>query len=673
MKSIDLLREKIKKNKKNSKLQNELIELLENKTNEANIAYYTKSKSIMSDVEYDKLIEELKMLKSGLPIIEEMQISMISPLDNVGTGLEEIVSSLKKVVHDKKMLSLSKTKEVEELKSFLGNREGLLSWKIDGLTIVLIYEKGKLVKGITRGNGVVGEDITHNVKVFENIPLEIKYKGRLSLRGEAVIKYKDFDEINNKLEEKDKYKNPRNLCSGTVRLLDNERCKERRVNFIGFKLIYVEDRKFIKKEEELKFLKEEGFEIVESVKVTKDTIEKAVIRYEEEVVNIEYATDGLVLTFDDIKYSEDLGVTSKTPKDSLAFKWTDELVKTKLLEVIWQCSRTGSINPIAVFEDVEIEGTTVGRASLHNLSYVKQLKLGIGDEIMVYKANMIIPQLEKNLTKSDTLEIPTNCPLCNEKLDVVEQKEGEVLFCSNENCKGKIVKKLVHFVSRDCMNIEGLSEGILEKLNKVGIIKNIKDIYILDNKKEEIINIEGLGEKSYNKMIESINKSKETYLYNFINSLGINQVGLNNSKLLVEFYDNDINKIIKSDIAGLESVEGFGEVIAKNVVSYFEDEKNVLEVMEIVSQLKLKTDEKKESSITGLTFVITGSVNSYKNRKELQKDIENLGGKVVTSVSSKVNYLINNDKESGSSKNKKAKELGIKIIREDEFIKMKEV
>lgn len=638
----------------------ELIELL----NKASKAYYQEDREIMSDFEYDKLYDELLELerKSGIVLSD-------SPTQMVGYV---ILSNLTKVNHESKMLSLDKTKEIDKLKEFLGNNIGCLSLKMDGLTIVLNYKNGELFQAVTRGNGEVGEDVTHNARTFKNIPLKINYNKELTVRGEAVISYEEFKKINEELSEDEKYKNPRNLCSGTVRQLNSEIAAKRNVNFIAFSLVTSENIDFNDlKSNQMKWLKDMGFQVVETKIVTSENIEHAVKEFQDNISQNKYASDGLVLTYDSINYSKSLGTTSKFPRDSMAFKWADETSETILEQIIWNTSRTGLINPIAVFMPVELEGTTVNRASLHNLSIVENLKLGIGDKIKVYKANMIIPQVAENLTKSGTAVIPNKCPVCNEETEIIKLKDGKALKCPNPNCEAQIIRSLSHFCSRDAMNIEGLSEATIEKFVNNKFIKKYIDIYSIEKYKDEIISMDGFGEKSYNNLIDAIEKSKKVNLANFIYSLGINQVGLSNAKLLCLYYDNDINKIINAEIDELVDIEGFGEIIANSIKKYFSHNENVEMINKIMTILDIIQEESKfEKILKEKIFVITGDLEKFKNRKELQSKIEELGGKVTGSVSSKTSYLINNDALSNSSKNKKAKQLEIPIITEDDFINM---
>ena len=640
------------------KRMRELIDLL----NEASVYYYQYSTPIMTDYEYDKLYDELVELENETKTTYED-----SPTINIE---HEISQTLEKVEHAKPMLSLSKTKSVEELKEFIGDKEAILSWKLDGLTIVLTYKKGKLISGVTRGNGTIGEVVTKNVKEFKNIPLTIPFKGDLIVRGEAIIKYSDFNKMNEELDEQNQYKNPRNLCSGSVRQLDSKITSQRNVNIIIFSLVDCSQQISNSKNEQFNWLDSQGFETVERVIVNRNNIEEEVLNYKEKIKEYDIPSDGLVLSFDDIEYGISLGMTNKFPKHSIAFKWKDETVQTKLINIDWQTSRTGLINPVAVFEPVEIEGTTVSRASLHNVSILKKLKLGIGDTIEVYKANMIIPQVANNLTCTNNYEIPKNCNVCNHEAQIISNNDVSYLYCTNDFCKAKLIKRLSLFTTRNAMNIDGISEQILTKLINENLLNEFSDLYKLENHKEQILNFEGFKDKSYSNMINSINNSRKVKIANFIYALGIKDIGLSRAKLICEACNNEINKVINITFDELSNIDGLGEVIALNWINTFKDENFKKELNNLLKEITFINEEKKLEKLKGLTFVITGSINNFKNRDEMVEFIERFGGKTTSSVSSKVSFLINNDINSTSSKNKTAKELGIEIITEEELMEM---
>ncbi len=642
----------------------ELVELL----NRAGKAYYQDAEEIMSNYEYDKLYDELKGLE------EELGITLSdSPTVNVGY---EVLSELPKEHHERPMLSLDKTKDVEELKSFAGEQKVLMSWKMDGLTIVLTYRDGKLFKAVTRGNGEIGEVITNNAKVFKNIPLQIRYKGELILRGEAVIGYKDFERINAEIAEAEaKYKNPRNLCSGSVRQLNNEITAKRNVRFYAFTLVQAEDVDFHNSRSyQMEWLRGQGFEVVEYAEVTRDTIEAEVIKFSEKIAHNDFPSDGLVLVYDDIAYGQSLGRTSKFPRDSFAFKWADEIRETRLLEIEWSPSRTGLINPVAIFEPVELEGTTVSRASVHNISIMEELELGVGDKIEVYKANMIIPQIAQNLTKSGVKDIPEVCPVCGGKTEIRAVSNAKALYCTNPQCQAKHVKAFALFASRDALNIEGLSEATLEKFISRGYIKEFADLFHLDRYAEEIMAAEGFGEKSYKNLIASAKKARKTTLPRVVYALGIAGIGLANAKVICRAFDYDIEKLIHADEEELDAVPGVGDVLAKAFTDYFAEPAHVEMFRRLLAELEIPEEKTASGAqiFTGVNFVITGSVEHFANRAEMKEFIESLGGKVTGSVTSKTNYLINNDVNSTSSKNKKANELGIPILSETQFLKMTE-
>lgn len=638
----------------------------------ASEAYYNEDREIMSNFEYDKLYDELKALEDEYGIKAENSLT-----ENVGFVAAEF---LPKVRHEKPMLSLDKTKDREVLKDFLNDKEGVLSYKLDGLTIVVTYENGKFVSGITRGNGEIGEDISNNIPAFLNVPLKISYKGHLTLRGEAIITYTDFDKINDELGlGSEKYKNPRNLCSGSVRQLDPNITKKRNVRLVIFSLVEIGAKEKTKEEEkvnstfenQMKFLDDLGFETVFRKKVDKDNILDTIEFYAKDVVKNDYPSDGLVLIFNDIKYGESLGTTSKFPRNALAFKWQDETAETTLREVEWSPSRTGLINPVAIFDTVELEGTNVSRASLHNVSIIEELKLGIGDKIKVFKANMIIPQVEENLTKSNNLKLPTKCPVCGSKLKINDNDGVKTLICENKDCPVKNSKGFENFVSRNCMNIEGISIATIETFLSKGFIKEYADLYKISKHRDEIVKLEGFGEKSYQNIIDAVDKSRDTECYRVINALGIMGIGTANAKILSKHFNNEIEKIANASLDELQAINDIGPVLAKSIVDYFSDKNKRKIFDDIIKEVKIKTDIKKGASpLDNLTFVITGSLNNYENRDALVKVIEDNGGKVASSVSKNTNYLINNDVASNSTKNKKAKELGVKIISEADFEKL---
>lgn len=645
---------------KNERMK-ELVSLL----NKASRAYYQEAQEIMSNYEYDRLYDELKELEDELGITLSN-----SPTVNVGY---EVVSELPKERHESPMLSLDKTKEVEELKNFVGDQKVLMSWKMDGLTVVLTYRDGKLYKAVTRGNGEVGEVITNNAKVFKNVPVQIAYQGELILRGEAVIGYKDFEKINQEIEDVDaRYKNPRNLCSGSVRQLNNQITAKRNVMFYAFTLVQADGVDFLNSRAcQMEWLKSQGFTTVEYYMVTRDTVEDEVAKFSSKISENDFPSDGLVLTYDDIAYGRSLGRTAKFPRDSFAFKWQDEIRETVLREIEWSPSRTGLINPVAIFDPVELEGTTVSRASVHNISIMEELELGIGDKIEVYKANMIIPQIAENLTRSGVKDIPCKCPVCQGETKIRQVGNAKALYCMNPECQAKHVKSFALFVSRDALNIEGLSEATLEKFISRGYIHTFADIFHLDQYKEKIQKMEGFGEKSYKKLTESIEKARTTTLPRVIYSLGIAGIGLANAKVICRELKYDVESLLKVSEEELNEIQGVGEVLAKAFVGYFADAKHVENFRRLLNELTIPEETvTKQQIFEGVNFVITGSVKHFANRGEVKELIESLGGKVTGSVTSKTNYLINNDVTSTSSKNKKANELGIPIISEETFLEL---
>ena len=638
----------------------DLVELL----NKANKAYYQEANEIMTNFEYDKLYDELVGLEK-----ETGMVLSNSPTVNVGY---QVVSQLPKEQHNSPMLSLDKTKEVGALADFAGDRKCLLSWKMDGLTVVLTYENGELVKAVTRGNGLVGEVITNNAKTFKNIPISIPYKGRLTLRGEAIIKYSDFEQINREIEDADsKYKNPRKLCSGSVRQLNSQVTAERNVNFVAFALINADDVDFGNSiEQQYKWMESQGFQVVEYRVVTRNSMEDAVKYFAEKIQTYDYPSDGLVLMFDDIEYGLSLGTTAKFPRNGIAFKWEDEQAETTLKYIEWSPSRTGLINPVAVFEPVELEGTTVSRASVHNISIMEELELGSGDRIKVYKANMIIPQISENLTKSGIDDLPKECPVCGHATEVKAENGIKTLYCPNSQCPAKHVKLFTLFVSRNGMNIDGLSEETLEKFIDAGYIKEFADIFHLDRYYEEIVATPGFGQKSYDNLMDSVEKARNVELSALIYSLGIPNIGSANAKLICKAFNNNIEKIRNASVEELIEIDGIGEIMAEKFCQYFADEDNIKKLDNLLKEVNIAEPEENTTpqNMDGLTFVITGSVEHFANRNELKSYIEKHGGKVTGSVSAKTNYLINNDAMSASSKNKKAKQLGVEIVTEEVFL-----
>lgn len=642
----------------------ELINLLD----QASRAYYQDAREIMSDHEYDTLYDTLLKLEQETGVVLSG-----SPTQKVGYP---VLSELPKVAHETPMLSLDKTKSREALREWLGDQAGVLSWKLDGLTVVMTYDGGELRQALTRGNGEEGEQITENARTFLGLPLHIPYKGRLVVRGEAVISYKDFEAINSGLSPEEQYKNPRNLCSGSVRQLNSQITATRRVHYIVYTLVSSEDAPgdipFSKerKSRQLEQLAAMGFEMVEWTRVCQEQLLSAIDSYAERISAEKYPSDGLVLTYDDIVYSASLGRTAKFPRDSMAFKWQDETAETTLRQVEWQTSRTGLINPVAIFDPVELEGTTVQRASLHNLSIIEDLELGLGDRILVYKANMIIPQISENLTRSHTLSIPAECPRCGAPTEESQNHEAKVLVCTNPSCPAKLHRAFVHFVSRGAMNIDGLSEAFLDRFLEAGLLNDYADIYHLKDHREKICQMEGFGEKSVDKLLSAIESSRNTEPYRLLAALGIPGIGSANAKLLADHFQGDIQQVMNASPEEIASIEGFGDILAHNIRVFFDNEQNRQITEKLLTELRLSVQEALESVLAGKTVVITGTLHHFENREALIQEIEKRGGKVSSSVSSKTAYLVNNDLNSTSSKNKKARQLGIPILSEEELLSM---
>ncbi len=637
----------------------ELVETL----TQASRAYYQEDREIMDDRRYDQLYRELEDLErqTGITLAG-------SPTVTVGY---EALEELPKEAHEFPMLSLDKTKDIETLRSFIGTHRTLLSWKLDGLTIVLTYENGSLSKAVTRGNGLVGEVITNNARVFANLPLKIPYTGRLVLRGEAVISYRDFAKINEQIGDADaRYKNPRNLCSGSVRQLNNEITAKRNVHFYAFALVSAPDIGFEDShEKEMDFLTDQGFQIVEYRVVTGDTLDAAMEYFSAQITEHDIPSDGLVALYDSISYGDSLGSTSKFPRNSFAFKWADEIRETTLEEIEWSPSRTGLINPVAIFSPVELEGTTVSRASVHNISILEELELGIGDTIQVYKANMIIPQIAENLTRSRNLTIPRVCPACKGETQIAQDTDVRVLRCPNPDCPAKKIKAFTLFVSRDALNIEGLSEATLEKFIGRGFLQDFSDLFALGQYKDEIIDMDGFGEKSYENLMENLKKARTTTLPRVLYSLGIPGIGLANARLICRHFDQDMEQIMGADEEEVSSIDGIGPVLAQNLTAYFSRPENQKLWERLRQQLNIEAEKgPADNTLERKTFVITGNLEHFANRKELKELIESKGGKVTGTVTGKTDCLINNNTASNSSKNKKARELGIPVISEEEFI-----
>ena len=633
-----------------------LIDIL----NKANEAYYYHDNEIMSNKEYDDLYDQLIQLENESGIIYSD-----SPTQNLG---EHIYSSLPKVKHESPMLSLDKTKDRDALREWLGNKEGVLSWKLDGLTVVLTYENGKLEKAVTRGNGAIGEEITENAKFFKNVPLRIPFKGKLILRGEAVISYHDFETIN--VEEQGRFKNPRNLASGSIRALDTNQVKKRKVQVIIFEVIQGSEANLVT--DKFTWISHLGFKPVDYEVVNADNILEKIQDFENRITSNNIPSDGLVLTFNDTAYGRSLGTTGKFPKHSMAFKWQDEVEETVLRSVEWNTSRTGLINPVAVFDPVYLEGTEVSRATLNNVSYIKDLQLGIGDTIEVYKSNMIIPTILSNKTKSNNLIIPVVCPTCGMQARLIRSNNTEILQCMNLDCPARFLNKLIHFCSRDAMDIQGLSIKTLEFVIKQGWVNNFLDLYNLQNYERKWAMMRGFSTVSVRKYLAAIENSKKTESARFLYALGIPKIGRHQSQSLIQVYKSwdAFIQAVKSN-TDFSHIDGVGDCLNQNIHNWYNGFYKQDQIEKLASLMIFEDQEITTSDILkGKTFCITGKLNMFANRSDLVKFIEQQGGKVSGSVSKNTDYLINNDKGSNSSKNKKAIELGVSIITESEFSKL---
>lgn len=655
-----------------------IIKHLVNELNKYRNAYYNENKSLISDREYDAMFDRLQALEDETGIILSN-----SPTKTVGF---ESVSKLNKVKHNHPLLSLGKTTDLKEFEDYFDNRSCILMGKLDGLTCSIIYQNGKFIRAESRGNGEVGEDITHNARMFINLPMEIPYDGELIIDGECIITRTDFDKIN--LRENTEYKNPRNLVSGTVRQLNNEVVKNRNVHFIAWKLFSMinsngESDLPSEHSDCFEFLEMAGFDVVPYRKYQKTgysdkAIEIEIESLKEECNEKQIPIDGIVGMFNDISYGLSLGNTSHHPRHSLAFKFYQEDNETTLEDIEWSTSRTGLINPVAVFEPIEIDGTTVTRATLNNVSIIKELELGIGDTITVIKANQIIPKITQNLTRSGTYKLPTVCPCCGKEVEIRSDNGREMMYCINKRCPAILHDKIANFASREGMNIVGISDERLKSLMQHGYITSFRSLYDLSPYRSAIIKIPGWGESSFDNLIEAIEQSRHCNLANVIVALGIPSIGKtaakmlerhivemtrynNNTNYLGSFINNAINDHDWSDVPGI------GKPTSDAINTYVQE--NVREISDLAEELYVEVEEIKEknNSLKGATFCITGKLIHFANRNALVEDIESNGGIVVSGVTAKTQFLITNDKTSGSSKNKAAEKYGTRIITEEEY------
>lgn len=635
-------------------------------------AYYKNDNPIMTDKQFDDLFDELEKLEN-----ETGFVMCGSPTQKV-QGY--VINELKKVKHTKPMLSANKTKEISEIERFIGNQLCILSWKLDGLTIVLRYKDNKFTQAITRGNGEIGEDVTHTMSMCSNIPMTIPYTGDLEVRGECVISWEEFNKINETLN--DQYKHPRNLAAGTVRQLDSNISRSRKLTFKAFELVQDELYERSKTnlllrdqlmdiKESFDYLEECGFEVVEHELVTNNNISDVIERFDPE--KYQYPVDGLVVMYNSYEYGKQQGKTSHHPLNMLALKWEDQLYETTLEDVLWNTSKTGLINPVAIFSPVDLDGAITTRATLHNVSYIEDLELGIGDSIQIYRSNMVIPKVHESLTRSNNLDIPSKCPCCGGDVEIHNENGSKTLHCMNQQCSAKLLSQFVYFVSRECMNIDGLSEATLDRFIQAGWLIQLKDIYHLYEHKKEMIHMDGFGKRRVEKLLDAIEKSRNSKLSNFITALSIPLIGKSTAKDMAKVCHNHINEFFLNIESKFDwsNVDGIGDTTNDSINDYFD--KNLEAVKDLIKEINFSSSENDNHSskdLSGLTFVITGKVEKYKNRNVMKEEIESKGGKVSGSVSSKTNYLVNNDMSSNSSKNKKAKELMIPIITEDELIKL---
>lgn len=642
----------------------ELIEILNN----ASFNYYN-SNPIMSDYEWDKLYDELKLLEQETNIIYSN-----SPTQNVGC---KVLDKIEKVTHNHPMLSLDKCHSEKDLIDFAKDKDCILSVKCDGLTTSLHYINGKLIGAESRGNGIEGGNILENVMTIKNIPLNVPYKEELIIDGETIIDWNTFNKINEGLPTgQDKFKHPRNLASASLNVLDTKIAASRNMRFIAWRVIKGLNCKSVffslKEAEKL------GFEIVPMWTYTnkssdKENISTMLSDLQDKADNLGIPYDGAVMTYDDIEYGKSLGRTEKFFKHSIAYKYEDELYETNLNDIEWNTSKTGLINPVAVFEPVDLDGAITTKATLHNISYIEKLQLGIGDTIQVYRANMVIPKVHDNLTRSNTWKLPDKCPCCGGNVEIHNENGSKTLHCMNNDCKAKLLGKLSHFVSKNAINIDGLSEQTLQKFIDLGWLNTFKDIYYLSDHKEEMYKLDGFGKKSVDKLLESIEKSRNTTLDRFIYGLCIPLIGRTASKTITKEFNNQPEEFYNIWCHGYDftKLNDFGDTMNNSMQDFIKNNYRWIAVLigEFIFRESDNNDNIKQV-LEGKTFVITGSLRFYKNREELAAVIERNGGKISGSVSAKTSYLINNDVTSTSGKNKKANELGIPIISEGEFVQM---
>ena len=642
----------------------ELISIL----NKASDAYYNSGDPIMTDYEWDNLYDELAKLEEETGVVY-----LNSPTQQVGYT---IVDKINEVEHNHPMLSLNKTKSSGELIRFAGKKDCVLSVKCDGLTCSLGYKNGKLISAETRGNGVSGCDVLINVLTIANVPHEIPYKEDLIIDGEVVIDWNTFNKINENLPEDKKYKHPRNLVSGSLTLLDSKEASNRNMRFIAWRVIkgFSHKSMFF----DLKEAEKNGFEVVpmftySNNSTDKENIDAILERIRDMADEESIPYDGAVMAVDDYKIAESMGRTNKFFRHSYAYKYEDSLYETVLTDIEWNTSKTGLINPVAIFKPVDLSGAITTRATLHNITYIKNMMLGIGDRIRIYRSNMVIPKVHDSIDKSGNFTIPSTCPICGEPTKIVKDNDSEVLMCTNDNCAGKLLGKLCHAVSKNALNIEGLSEATIQKFINLGWLNSIRDIYHLSEHLTEMYKLEGFGRKSVDKLLDSIEDSRNTDLVRYIYAQSIPLIGHTASKAISKMCDGDLNTFVQHMSKGANAfgkIDGIGSEMIKSLEKWWDV--NCLEFVDAATiftfNRKKETASVSGTDLTGKVFVITGNLTQFRNRDEMKERIESLGGKVSGSVSAKTTALINNDIESTSSKNKKAKQLNVPILTENMFI-----